>query len=118
MKSIAERGPRRVESRQNARIKELRAGLARGAKTPHRRRRPAPGAGSGEERPEAAYRVCAEGNEALLQHFAVGDAEVLIVTEEVFLSATMTEHPQGIAALVEAPEFTVEAMFQTELPWW
>jgi TrmH family RNA methyltransferase len=33
-----------------------------------------------------------------------------MVTEEVFQSATLTEHPQGIAALVEAPQFTVEAM--------
>ncbi|MDT7811894.1 MAG: methyltransferase, TrmH family, partial [Acidobacteriaceae bacterium] len=30
----------------------------------------------------------------------------------VFLSATMTEHPQGVTALVEAPQFTVPAMFQ------
>jgi TrmH family RNA methyltransferase len=37
-------------------------------------------------------------------------AGVLIVTGEVFQSATLTEHPQGIAALVEAPQFTVEAM--------
>ena len=35
MKSLAEHGPRRVESRQNARIKELRAGLSGGAKTMH-----------------------------------------------------------------------------------
>ena len=34
MKPAAERGPRRIESRQNTRIKELRAGLARGARTP------------------------------------------------------------------------------------
>ena len=35
MKTAAERGPRRVESRQNSRIKELRAALVRGARTPH-----------------------------------------------------------------------------------
>ena len=35
MKSVAERAPRRVESRQNSRIKELRAALARGIRTPH-----------------------------------------------------------------------------------
>jgi TrmH family RNA methyltransferase len=40
-----------------------------------------------------------------------GDAEVLIVAEEVFASAATTEHPQGIAALVEAPEFPLPAMF-------
>ena len=32
MKSLA---PRRIESRQNSRIKELRAGLARGVRSPH-----------------------------------------------------------------------------------
>ena len=33
MKALAERGARRVESRQNARVKELRAALAHGART-------------------------------------------------------------------------------------
>jgi TrmH family RNA methyltransferase len=53
-----------------------------------------------------------EGTEGLLEQFPVGSAEVLIVTREVFASATMTEHPQGVAALVEAPQFTVQAMYQ------
>ena len=105
MKSLAERGPRRVESRQNARIKELRAGLARGARRPHHI------AIEGLHLVQEALRAGStlhtvfvrSGNEALLEHLAVGDAEVLIVAEEVFSSATMTEHPQGIAALVEAP---------------
>ena len=39
-----------------------------------------------------------------------GDTEVLITTEEVFRSATTTEHPQGIAALVETPSFTLAQM--------
>jgi TrmH family RNA methyltransferase len=52
-----------------------------------------------------------EGHEGLLQQFPSGNAEVLILTGEVFLSATMTEHPQGVAALVEAPRFTLQAMF-------
>ena len=54
-----------------------------------------------------------EGHEELLQQFPSGNAEVLILTEDVFLSAAMTEHPQGVAALVEAPQFTVQAMFPT-----
>jgi len=53
-----------------------------------------------------------DGNEGLLEHLAVGNAEVLMVTEDVFQSATLTEHPQGIAALVEALQFTVEAMLK------
>jgi len=54
-----------------------------------------------------------EGHEGLLQQFPSGSAEVLILTEDVFLSATMTEHPQGVAALVGAPQFTVQTMFPT-----
>jgi RNA methyltransferase, TrmH family len=112
MKSVAERGPRRVESRQNARIKELRAGLARGTKTPHI-------AIEGLHLVQEALKsglalhtvFVRNGSEALLEQLRVGDAEVLIVAEEVFESATLTEHPQGIAALVEAPEFPLQAMF-------
>jgi hypothetical protein len=112
MKSVAERGPRRVESRQNARIKELRAALARGTKTPHV-------AIEGLHLVQEALKsgltlhtvFVRNGSEALLEHLTVGDAEVLIVAEEVFASATMTEHPQGIAALVEAPEFPLQATF-------
>ena len=113
MKWIGERSPRRVESRQNARIKELRAGLARGAKIPHIA---IEGLHLVQEAVKSGLTLhtvfVRSGNEALLEQLAVGDAEVLIVAEEVFLSAAMTEHPQGIAALVEAPEFTVEAMFR------
>ena len=71
MKSLA---PRRIESRQNSRIKELRAGLARGVKSPHIA---VEGlhltAGSGEERAQAAYAcLCATGTKRLLEHLAVG----------------------------------------------
>jgi TrmH family RNA methyltransferase len=108
MKSIS---PRRIESRQNSRIKELRAGLARGVKSPHIA---VEGLHLTEEAVKSGLRLhtvfVREGNEGLLEHLAVGEAEVLIVTTEVFQSATLTEHPQGIAALVEAPHFTVEAM--------
>jgi TrmH family RNA methyltransferase len=108
MKSIA---PRRIESRQNSRIKELRAGLARGVKSPNIA---IEGLHLTEEAVKSGLRLhtvfVRDGNEGLLEHLAVGDAEVLIVTGDVFQSATPTEHPQGIAALVEAPQFTVEAM--------
>jgi TrmH family RNA methyltransferase len=109
MKSIA---PRRIESRQNSRIKELRAALARGVKSPHIA---VEGLHLTEEAVKSGLRLhtvfVRDGNEGLLEQLAIGNAEVLIVTEEVFDSATLTEHPQGIAALVEAPRFTVEAMF-------
>jgi TrmH family RNA methyltransferase len=114
MKSIAASGPRRVESRQNARIKELRAGLSRGTRTAHNHI-----AIEGLHLVQEAVKsglildtvFLKEGREELLQQFPAGNAEVLIVTEDVFLSATMTEHPQGVAALMEAPRFTVQAMF-------
>jgi RNA methyltransferase, TrmH family len=112
MKSVTERSPRRVESRQNARVKELRAGLARDARTPHLA---VEGLHLIEEAAKSGLRLhtvfVRSGHEGLLGSLAVGDAEVLIVTDEVFLSATMTEHPQGIAALVETPQFTLQTMF-------
>ena len=113
MNSVAERGPRRVESRQNSRIKELRAALVRGARTPHIA---VEGLHLIEEAIKSSLQLhtvfIRNGNEGLLEHLELGDAEVLIVTEDVFLSATATEHPQGIAALVEAPEFTLEAVLR------
>jgi RNA methyltransferase, TrmH family len=114
MKSLAESSPRRVESRQNARVKELRAGLSRGMRTAHNRIA-IEGLHLVQEAVKSGLNLdtvfLQEGNEELLQRFPSGDAEVLILTEDVFLSAAMTEHPQGVAALVEAPQFTVHAMF-------
>jgi TrmH family RNA methyltransferase len=113
MKSLAESGPRRVESRQNGRIKELRAALARGSRTPHVA---VEGLHLVQEAVKSSLKLhtvfVRSGNEALLGQVAVGDAEVLVVAEEVFSSATTTEHPQGIAALLEAPQFTTQAMFR------
>jgi TrmH family RNA methyltransferase len=111
MKSLVERSPRRVESRQNARIKELRAGLSRGART-----------ASGQVAIEGLHLAqeavksglplhtvfVREGSEELLEQLAVGNAEVLLVPEDVFASAAATEHPQGIAALAETPVFTMK----------
>jgi RNA methyltransferase, TrmH family len=114
MKSLAERRPRKVESRHNSRIKELRAGLARGAPTPHIA---VEGLHLVQEAAKSGLRLhtvfVRSGSEGLLEHVAVGEAEVLIVAEDAFLSAALTEHPQGIAALVETPEFSLQAMLST-----
>jgi RNA methyltransferase, TrmH family len=114
MKSIAASGSRRVESRQNARVKELRAGLSRGMRTA-RDHIAIEGLHLVQESVKSGLNLdtvfLLEGHEALLQQFPSGNAEVLVLSEDVFLSATVTEHPQGVAALVEAPQFTVEAMF-------
>jgi TrmH family RNA methyltransferase len=108
-----------VESRQNARVKELRAGLSRGMKTAHNHIA-VEGLHLVQEAVKSGLNLdtvfLQEGHEELLQQFSPGSAEVLILTEDVFLSATMTEHPQGVAALVEGPQFTVQAMFPTK-PW-
>src|SRR5271155_3152689 len=99
MKSIAESGPRRVESRQNARIKELRAGLSRGARTEQNRI-----AIEGLHLVQEAFKsglklhtvLVRAGNESLLEHLPLeqlplrNTPEVLIVAEPVFLSAAAT----------------------------
>ncbi len=111
MKSVAALGLRRVESRQNSRIKELRTALARGARTPHVA---IEGLHLVQEAVKSGLKLhtvfVRSGSEALLEQVDVGNAEVLMVAEEVFRSATATEHPQGIAALLEAPQFTTQAM--------
>jgi RNA methyltransferase, TrmH family len=113
MKSLAERSPRRVESRQNARIKELRAGLSRGVRTASDHVA-IEGLHLAQEAVKSGLLLhtvfVREGSEGLLDELSLGNSEVLLVPEDVFASATATEHPQGIAALVEAPAFTLEAV--------
>ena len=116
MKSLAEFGPRRVESRQNARIKELRAGLSRGNRT-EQNHIAIEGLHLVQEALKSGLKLhtvlVRAGSEGLLEQLALpGMPEVLIVAEQVFLSASVTEHPQGIAALVDPPEFTIDALFK------
>jgi TrmH family RNA methyltransferase len=103
-----------VESRQNARVKELRAGLSRGMKTAHDHIA-VEGLHLVQEAVKSGLKLdtvfLQEGREELLQQFPSTNAEILILSEEVFSSAAMTEHPQGVAALVEAPQFKMQAMF-------
>jgi RNA methyltransferase, TrmH family len=117
--SIRTRLPRIVQSRQNARVKELRAGFARASKTEH-------GwiAIEGEhlllEAVAAGLRVAAvfvlAGSERLsadsksiLDRLKLSEStEVLALPPDVFASAVHTESPQGIAALVELPVFTLD----------
>ena len=114
MKSLAESSPRRVESRQNARVKELRAGLSRGMKTAQDHIA-VEGLHLVQEAVKSGLKLetifLLEGHEELAQQFPSISADILILSEDVFLSAAMTEHPQGIAALVEAPHFQMQALF-------
>lgn len=108
------RTARIVQSRHNARVKELRKAFAQ------------PGRGDrslvaleGELLLEEALRsgLAVEtvfvrgGSEDVLQRLAVEAGEVLELTPEVFASAVETESPQGVAALVAAPRFGVEEIF-------
>lgn len=101
-----------VQSRQNSRVKELRAAFRQ------------PGqllAVEGEHLLQEALRsglrlvsvFVREGSEARLDRIerAVGGAlpveEVFVLPPEVFASAVETESPQGIAALIEPSRFTL-----------
>jgi TrmH family RNA methyltransferase len=107
-----------VQSRQNRRVKELRAGLARGIKSDQGRI-----ALEGEHLLEEALRsglrvetiFVRSGSEGVLarlrERFAIQitkspEFEILQLTPDVFASAVVTESPQGVAALVEAPAFS------------
>jgi TrmH family RNA methyltransferase len=120
MKSPAKDGIRSIESRQNARVKELRAGLQRGART-------AKGeiAIEGEHLIGEAIRsglrlrtvFVSSGSEGLLDSDLldserIGDAEILLLSRDAFLSAAATEHPQGIAALIDPPQFGLDAILR------
>jgi RNA methyltransferase, TrmH family len=103
-----------VQSRQNARVKELRAALHKAEKT-----------GSGLIALEGFHLV----EEALRSHLRIAtlfvrsgslsladnlplqsQTEVLELPPEIFASAVTTESPQPIAALAEAPSFSLETI--------
>jgi TrmH family RNA methyltransferase len=111
---IRTRPPRIVQSRQNARVKELRAGFARSIKTEHGI------AIEGEHllleaiaaRLNVSTVFVRSGSEHLLARIEIpGSAEILSLAPDTFASAVRTESPQGIAALVEPPEFTLDCIF-------
>jgi RNA methyltransferase, TrmH family len=110
--SVRARSPRIVQSRQNARVKELRAGFARASRTEHGHI-----AIEGEhlllEAIAAGLTIPAvfirQGSESLLDHLQLpGTAEIIALPPDIFASAVCTESPQGIAALVDPPEFTLD----------
>jgi RNA methyltransferase, TrmH family len=114
---IRARPPRIVQSRQNARVKELRAAFANFSKTEQGRI-----AIEGEhlllEAIATGLKIpCVfirEGNEPLLHRFHLPEStEILVLPSDVFTSAVRTESPQGIAALVEPPTFTFDQILAT-----
>jgi RNA methyltransferase, TrmH family len=118
--SISTRPPRIVQSRQNARVKELRAGFAHSSKTEHGHI-----AIEGEhlllEALAARLSIPAifirTGSEHLLDRFSLpGSVDILSLSPDIFSSAVRTESPQGIAALVEPPGFTLDSIFAAPHP--
>ncbi len=109
-----------VQSRQNARVRALRAALLR-----------PPGVGSDElvgiEGIHLLEEALASGLEVetifvrvgsgrSLDRLATGSAQVVLLTEEVLRGVVSTEAPQGIAALVRPPVFRVDDLFHSTRP--
>ena len=101
-----------VQSRQNARVKELRAALRKGEKTESGLI-----ALEGQHLVEEALRSSLRIPTIFLRSGSVSVAdklplqpntEVLELLPDIFASAVTTESPQPIAALAEAPAFTLE----------
>ncbi|MGC2160939.1 MAG: RNA methyltransferase [Silvibacterium sp.] len=109
-----------VQSRQNARVKELRAAFTRSARTEQGFL-----AIEGEHllQEAVASRIkfstvfIQTGSEALLDRLGIPEeTEILALPPEIFASAVHTESPQGIAALIEPPAFTLEQILSGPQP--
>lgn len=109
-----------VQSRQNARVKELRAAFSRAARTEHGLL-----AIEGEHllleaiasNIELATVFIQTGSESLLDRLGVPEeTEILALPPEIFASAVHTESPQGIAALIKPPAFTLEQVLSGPQP--
>jgi RNA methyltransferase, TrmH family len=109
-----------VQSRQNSRVKELRASLSSGGRSEGGR------VGiEGEHLLIEAVRSGIEiatvfirsGDEAILERIELdGDVDILELPAEIFSSAVTTESPQGIAALVTPKIFSLDDMLRGESP--
>lgn len=110
---------RTIESPKNARVKELRAGLKQG------RTKSGLIAIEGEHLLKEALRsgltvqtiFVRRGMERRLEAILSGQVpsegtEVLLLESDLFRSASATENPQGLAALLKPPEFSLSAAFE------
>lgn len=101
-----------VQSRQNARVKELRAAFARVSRT-ETGLIAIEGEHLLEEAIGSGLRLATvfiqSGSEALLDRLAIPESvEILALPLDVFASAVHTESPQGIAAFVQPRAFTLD----------
>ena len=116
--STCTRLPRIVQSRQNARVKELRAGFARASRT-ERGHIAIEGEHLLLEAIASGLHLAAvfirAGSEHLLDALNLSETtEILALPPDIFASAVSTESPQGIAALVEPPAFTLDDVLRAQ----
>jgi TrmH family RNA methyltransferase len=111
---------RRVDSRQNAQLKELRSAFAQGA--PNQQGEVAiEGMHLVEEAIRSGLRLrtvffsdsARERAHRLLPQLS-SQTETLLLSDSVFASAVPTETPQGIAALVRVKTFALESILATQ----
>jgi TrmH family RNA methyltransferase len=107
-----------VHSRQNARVKELRSGFARAGQTDEGHisiegeHLVAEAIASGIQVSAVFVQM---GSESILERLSLPDsAEILVLPPDVFASAVRTDAPQGIAALVAPPEFSLDQALAAE----
>ncbi len=108
---------RRVESRQNARVKELRRGFREAAPN-EKGEVPIEGMHMVEEAIRAGLRLgtvffsesAKERSRKLIPQLS-SHTETLMLPDEVFSSAVPTETPQGVAALVKVKTFKLDEAF-------
>lgn len=113
---------RRVESRQNALVKELRSSLRSGQPTEdgfsaiEGTRILEEAIRSGLRFRAVFFRQSAEAQaDRLLPQFGA-EVETLLLPDDVFASAVATETPQGVAALVQFKDFDLDDLLRAPRP--
>ncbi|MGI9103592.1 MAG: TrmH family RNA methyltransferase [Terriglobales bacterium] len=113
---------RRISSRQNALVKELRRAFERGELTPEGDcaiesvRTLEEGIRSGLRFRAAFFRESALGRAERLLPQISSHADALLLPDEVFQSAVATENSQGVAALVRIKQFKLDDALRAPEP--
>jgi TrmH family RNA methyltransferase len=113
---------RRVTSRQNSLVKELRRAFAQGECTPDGHcaiesvRVVEEAIRSGLRFKAVFFSESAEARAGRLLPQIGSHVETMLLPDEVFASAAATESPQGVAALVKLKEASLEAMLAATEP--
>lgn len=113
---------RRVESRQNALVKELRRSFRSGQPTEDSfsaiegTRILEEAIRSGLRFRAVFFRQSAEAQADRLLPQLAAEVETLVLPDDVFLSAVATETPQGVAALVQFKDFDFDDLLRAPRP--